>query len=162
MKINEILDTQGPQAKMKKLKRILPKEVMLANYDGILNIIASKLTINEIDLLAAELSNSLLTDDEVDFFLKMMEKKFKSLNLTTTFLQIGPDPKTLRVRLDSKLDELAPPPILMLSYKGKWKLGYFDGPKWKTTKFDKAPDALAASIKFIEKVYAKYNIKLGT
>lgn len=82
MKLNEVLNWKGPTAKLKRLELLLTPQVMADNHEAMLNIIASKLSVQDIDELEAELSGSMPDSESLDFSLKMMQKALGSFGKT--------------------------------------------------------------------------------
>jgi hypothetical protein len=173
MRLDEILQVKGPVAKMKRLVPMLTPEVMADNHAAMVNILASKLSTTEIDELEAELDGGLLSDDEIDFYVKMMQKALASYGQTTV-LKSGNGwmvvqtlfPVAVPSALNADAVYRKAQGHVNAHYKrGAWFVSSFDGSfsgsgNLSDKKVKTAKDALALMIGAIQKAQKKYPVAL--
>lgn len=136
MIIRELFEAKLPwqtasQLKEKRLRALLTPEVVAANHDLLIHFIGSKITLGEIDTLAAHLKGNLLDRGDVDEVLNVMEKMLKFADA----FRSGTD---LQLKLGSGN------PALVYYHSGKWQVEHRNRTDYSSTtkKFDEPEEVV--------------------
>jgi len=126
MELNILFEVfNGPMAKVKKLKAFLTPELLAKNHELIIDYIASKSSLSDIDELAVHMTDGFTDADEVKFILELLQKKLKSIGCTN--ISVPTTSKDPHIRADIFSDQLEGGyqyrEHVIISYlKGKWNI----------------------------------------
>jgi hypothetical protein len=165
MKTTELLEGledvtlyQAGNAKIKRLRDIITPEVYAKAYDLMIGLAAKGMSTKDMDLLAAQLQDKVMSKDEVEFQLKLIAKAAPANTSDLAIKDSKDGGKHVVGRLPDMLwfanaGDKTPPnrekQYFNASYKkGKWYLEASDGLiYWKTTKYETPEELLVGLTK---------------
>jgi len=159
MKLNEVL-AAAPENKLKKLKAVITPKNIAQHYDVVMNALALKVPMTDIDTIIASLTGANLDPEEEEFQLELAEKTLKSLN---TMLVKKNGEMYLKGNLP-KIDE-DPPSSWPLSFnfiiyrnKGMWEAKH-DKVGWRVGSSSKRFEKINDAVEYIKKQGARHEKK---
>jgi hypothetical protein len=160
VKANEIFEMalrSASSAKDKKLKAFLTPENIAANYEKVIAALGHKLSLGDIDELAADISGKEIDADELLFQYRLMLKKLPAE--TSPGFVINNEPQR---GISGKIRNIGPNTVsyYIVYEKGAWKVSFynikhFDSVEHKRFDADKEVEAFRWALSKINKLQVK-------
>lgn len=156
MKLNEVL-AAAPENKLKKLKAVITPKNIAQHYDVVMNALALKLPMTDIDTIVSSLTGANLDPEEEEFQLELAEKTLKSLNAVLV-------KKNGEMYLKGNLPKIDEDPpsgwpfafnFAIYRHKGMWEAKH-DKVGWRVGSSSRRFDKINDAVEYVKKQGARH------
>lgn len=159
VKLDEMALEAASALKVKRLKEILTPENIATHYEKVINALAYKLTLDDINDLTADISGKAMGADEIKFQLQMMVKKLPKATkavIDSIGNRINGNIPGVIVTSEWEDDEDTQATFWIVYQKGKWKVSIYNAKSYnsaehKAFEADQSVEALDYLLKQLQK-----------